>query len=125
MNTISNIGQSMAMDGHQYYNSVAVNGDSTKRIDPQLKVADSARVVDNIVQDMAELKASAQQLQRLSDQVMGHKIQFNVNNELGTVVVKIVDPNTNQVLKEIPSVEMQKIKLNVRRTLGAIFDELV
>ncbi len=125
MNTISNIGQSMAMDGHQYYNSVAANGDSTKKVESQLKVADSARVVDNIVQDMAELKASAQQLQRLSDQVMGHKIQFNVNNELGTVVVKIVDPNTNQVLKEIPSVEMQKIKLNIRRTLGAIFDELV
>lgn len=124
MSTVSNIGQSLAMDGQKYYNSVST-GAGTKSIEPKIQVADSARVVDNLQQNMAELKADAQQLQRLSDQVMGRKVQFIVNNELNTVIVKIVDPNTNQVIKEIPSVDMQKIKLNIRRSIGLLFDELV
>ncbi len=123
MNTISNIG-TMAMDGRQYYNSVS-NGGGAVNVQPQLNVADGKRVVENIEQNLAQTKADAQQLQMLSDQVMGRKVQFNVNKELNTVVVKIVDPNTNQVLKEIPSADIQKLKINIRKTIGLLFDEMV
>ena len=91
----------------------------------KLNVADGKRVVENIEQNLAQTKADAQQLQMLSDQVMGRKVQFNVNKELNTVVVKIVDPNTNQVLKEIPSADIQKLKINIRKTIGLLFDEMV
>ena len=57
--------------------------------------------------------------------VMGRKLRFNVNNELGSVVVKIVDSNTNQVIKEIPSADMQKIKINIRKAIGIIFDDVI
>ena len=55
---------------------------------------------------------------------MGRKVQFNVNNELDSVVVKIVDANTNQVVKEIPSEDIQKLKINIRRAIGLLFDDL-
>ena len=55
----------------------------------------------------------------------GRKLQFNVNKELGSVVVKIVDTTTNQVLKEIPSEDMQKLKLRLRKAIGNIIDDLV
>ena len=57
--------------------------------------------------------------------VMGRKLRFNVNEELGSIVVKIVDPNTEQVIKEIPSADIQKLKINVRRAIGVIFDDMV
>ena len=57
--------------------------------------------------------------------VDGRKLQFNVNKELGSVVVKIIDTNTNQVLKEIPSEDMQKLKLRIRKAIGNLFDEVI
>ncbi|MCQ2610655.1 MAG: flagellar protein FlaG [Treponema sp.] len=125
MNTVSNIGSQMAMDG-RYHNPSSVKGTGAAPIVPQKQIiADAAKVVDNIVQDNAQTKADAAQLQRLSDMVMGRKLQFNVNEELGTVVVKVVDPNTNQVLKEIPSQDIQRIKINIRKAIGVLFDEVI
>ena len=128
MNTISNIGASLAMEG-LYYNSPAVktiNSDLKAAVDvQQLNIADGARVVDNIVQNNAQIKADAQQLQKLSDMVMGRKLQFNVNEELGSIVVKVVDPSTNQVIKESPSADIQRLKISIRKAIGILFDEMI
>lgn len=128
MNTISNIGSSMAMEG-LYHSSPAVktvNSDLKAAVDvQQLNIADGARVVDNIVQNNAQIKADAQQLQKLSDMVMGRKLQFNVNEELGSIVVKVVDPSTNQVIKEIPSADIQRLKISIRKAIGVLFDEMI
>ena len=120
MNTInSNIGNTLAMEGHSNYNLA-------KQTDKESPVYnDAAKVVENIAETNANIKEDVQQLQRLSDMVMGRKLQFNVNNELGSVVIKIVDPNTNQVIKEIPSADMQKLKVRIRKAIGLLFDEMV
>jgi len=118
----------MAMEG-LYHNSPAVksvNSDLKAAVDvQQLNIADGARVVDNLVQNNAQIKADAQQLQKLSDMVMGRKLQFNVNEELGSIVVKVVDPSTNQVIKEIPSADIQRIKISIRKAIGVLFDEMI
>lgn len=129
MNTISSLGQTLAMDGLNL-NSSAVT--PAKNISTQkssavntLKTPTGSEVVDNLVQSMAEIKADAQQLQSMSDRVMGKELQFNVNKELGSIVVKVVDPSTNQVVKEIPSEEIQNLKIRIRKAIGIIFDEIV
>ena len=129
MNTISSLGQTLAMDGLNL-NSSAVT--PAKNISTQkssavntLKTPTGSEVVDNLVQSMAEIKADAQQLQSMSDRVMGRELQFNVNKELGSIVVKVVDPSTNQVVKEIPSEEIQNLKILIRKAIGIIFDEIV
>lgn len=129
MNTISSLGQTLAMDGLNL-NSSAVT--PAKNISTQkssavntLKTPTGSEVVDNLVQSMAEIKADAQELQSMSDRVMGRELQFNVNKELGSIVVKVVDPSTNQVVKEIPSEEIQNLKIRIRKAIGIIFDEIV
>lgn len=129
MNTISSLGQTLAMDGLNL-NISAVT--PAKNISTQkssavntLKTPTGSEVVDNLVQSMAEIKADAQQLQSMSDRVMGRELQFNVNKELGSIVVKVVDPSTNQVVKEIPSEEIQNLKIRIRKAIGIIFDEIV
>lgn len=129
MNTISSLGQTLAMDGLNL-NSSAVT--PAKNISTQkssavntLKTPTGSEVVDNLVQSMAEIKADAQQLQSMSNRVMGRELQFNVNKELGSIVVKVVDPSTNQVVKEIPSEEIQNLKIRIRKAIGIIFDEIV
>lgn len=125
MNTISNIGANLATDG-RYYNSSAVKASQNiQAVNQHLNIADGARVVDSLVQNNAQIKADAYELQKLSDMVMGPKLQFNVNEELGSVIVKVVDPTTNQVIKEIPSPDIQRLKMNIRKAIGVLFDEMI
>ncbi len=127
MNTISSLGQAMAMDGLNAYN-VQVSQMKKTSADTtvsQKVVPTGSEVAQDIVKNAADVKADAKQLEKMSDLISGRKLQFNVNNELGSIVVKVVDPNTNQVLKEIPSEDMQKLKINIRKTIGALFDQLI
>ncbi|MBQ7537768.1 flagellar protein FlaG [uncultured Treponema sp.] len=128
MNTINSIGQNLAMDGHFAYNSGAATAvkQTAAPIKPaEVPMADAAQVVQNITNNLAQVKEDAKQLQRLSDVVMGRKVLFSVNQELNQVVVSIVDPSTDKVIKEIPSADLQKLKVRIRKTIGLLFDEMI
>ena len=129
MNTISTQSSMvrMATDGQALYSSAA-QAANNNAIAKQASVPitpTGAQVAQNIEKNLAEIKADSQQLQKMSEMVDGRKLQFNVNKELGSVVVKIIDSNTNQVLKEIPSEDMQKLKLRLRKAIGNLFDEVI
>ena len=123
------------MDGHLKVNSGAatVKRQSTAAAgsvkEPvaaaETPMADAAHVVQNITENIAQVQEDVRQLQRLSDAVMGRKVQFSVNQELNQVVVAIVDPSTDQVIKEIPSADIQKMKARIRKTIGLLFDEMI
>lgn len=124
MNTINSAVQSLAMDGQALYST------SFKKSSPSLKAAapviqSGAEVAQSIEKNLAETKASSQELQKLTEISSGRKLQFNVNKELGSVVVKIVDSTTNQVVKEIPSEDMQRLKIRIRKAIGNLYDKLV
>lgn len=128
MNTISSstIGQTMAMDGRSYTSAPAVKQKATVNLPETSKLpSSSAEVAQTIEQNLAQVKESVAQLQKLSDLTVGHKLQFNVNNELGEVIVKVVDPNTNQVIKEIPSEDVQNMQIRMKKVLGLLFDEMI
>ena len=127
MNTINtNSMVHVAMDGQSLYN---INKNSASNTVQQIAAASitptGAQVAQNIEQNMAELKADSQALQRMSEMVGGNKLQFSVNKELGSVVVSIVDSETNQVIKQIPSEDMVKLKLRIRKAIGSMFDEVI
>ena len=112
-----------AMDGQSLYSSAVTMSKSNvvkQTVEPITPTG--AQVAQNIEQNLAEIKEDSQQLQKMYEMVDGRKLQFNVNKELGSVVVRVVDSNTNQVLKEIPSEDMQKLKLRLRKAIGNLFD---
>ena len=112
-----------AMDGQSLYSSAVTMSKSNvvkQTVEPI--TPNGAQVAQNIEQNLAQIKEDSQQLQKMYEMVDGRKLQFNVNKELGSVVVRVVDSNTNQVLKEIPSEDMQKLKLRLRKAIGNLFD---
>ena len=129
MNTINSYVQSMTTDGHNLHTNAYQQGKSDSAVnrinEKTLSTPTAADVAADMVQNAAETKADAVQLQKMSDLVSARKVLFNVNDELGSVVVKIVDPNTEQVLKEIPSKDIQNLKIRIRKTIGILFDDLV
>lgn len=128
MNAINSFGQNLAMDGRFKTNS----GSTTAAIKPsapikpaEVPMADAEQVVQNITENIAQVKEDVKQLQRLSDAVMGRKVTFSVNQELNQVVVSIIDPSTDRVIKEIPSTDVQKLKVRIRKAIGLLFDEMI
>ena len=123
MNTISTIGR-MAMDGQSVYSNFSQQKVQVPEIkSPMPKTASD--VLKNFEANKAETEASARELQRLSDLVTGHKLQFNVNQELDKVVVRVVDTSTNEVIREIPSEDLQRIQARMKHAIGVLFDELI
>ena len=127
MNTINtNSMVHVAMDGQSLYN---INKNSASNAAQQVAAQSitptGAQVAQNIEQNMAEIKADTQALQKMTEMVGGNKLLFSVNKELGSVVVSIVDSETNQVIKQIPSEDMQKLKLRIRKAIGSMFDEVI
>ena len=128
MNTIiSSIGQRLAMDGQNYFKvAPQIPGAGTATAGVARSVPGGAEVAQNIAQNLAEIRENAQQLQRLSDTVMGRRsLRFSVNEELGEVVISVLDPSTNKVIKEIPSEDIQKMKVSMKKAIGLLFDEMI
>ena len=127
MNTINtNSMVHVAMDGQSLYNiNKNTAGNTVQQAAAQSITPTGAQVAQNIEQNMADLKADTQALQKMTEMVGGNKLQFSVNKELGSVVVSIVDSATNQVIKQIPSEDMQKLKLRIRKAIGSMFDEVI
>jgi len=126
MNTISTIGQTGAMDGTTVSSSFETTKNIKLRTDSMNKLPDSAaEVSENISRNIEATKANVQELQRLSDMVMGHKLQFNVNEDLNKVIVRVVNSKTNEVIREIPSEEVQKFQSRLKRQIGLLFDEVI
>ncbi|SFI50134.1 flagellar protein FlaG [Treponema bryantii] len=128
MNTINtNSMVHVAMDGQSLYNTN--KNSASNSVQQQVAAASitptGAQVAQNIEQNIAEIKADSQALQKMTEMVGGNKLQFSVNKELGSVVVSIVDSTTNQVIKQIPSEDMQKLKLRIRKAIGSMFDEVI
>ncbi|MCQ2598410.1 MAG: flagellar protein FlaG [Treponema sp.] len=122
MNTISSSVSSLTMEGQNLY---AVRSESSKPVVKSPVIQSGAEVAQSIEKNMAELKADIQQIEKLAESTSGRKLQFNVNKELKQVIVRIVDSNTNQVVKEIPSEDMVKLKIRIRKAIGSLYDKMV
>ncbi|WP_407400942.1 flagellar protein FlaG [Treponema sp.] len=125
MNTISTIGGTMATDGRNVYNSLSVNKTAPKVEVETPMPTTAAEVLQNMEQSKADIEASAKELQRLSDMVTGHKLHFNVNSELNKIVVTVVNASTNEVIRQIPSEDVQRIQARMKHAIGVLFDEMI
>lgn len=117
MNAISSItGQNLVQTSQ-----AQILNNTTTQSTVSLLMATPKEVAQNIAQNVAEAEASARQMQRIASGI-GRTLQFNVNKELGNVVIKIIDPSTDTVIREIPSAEMQQLHIKLRKTMNLFFD---
>jgi len=66
--------------------------------------------VDDVVVDMNRM---AQQLHR--------ELQFSTSEESGQIVIKVIDKETDEVIREIPSEEVQEMRARLSEAAGMIF----
>ncbi|MDR1894816.1 MAG: flagellar protein FlaG [Spirochaetales bacterium] len=53
------------------------------------------------------------------------KLKFSIDRELNKVIVKVVDSQTNRVIKEIPPEELLRLYSSLKRAIGVLVDEQI
>ena len=69
------------------------------------------------------LQSTAADLQRLGN-AFNKKLQFVVDHRSNEVIVKVIDKETDKVIKELPPEELQRLHSNLREAIGLLFDEM-
>lgn len=70
------------------------------------------------------IRSTASDLEQVS-LVFNKKLQFVVDHKSNDVIVKVIDKETEKVIKELPPEELQRLHTNLRETIGFLFDERV
>jgi len=70
------------------------------------------------------LNSTAADLERIS-LVFNKKLQFVVDHGSNEVIVKVIDRETDKVIKELPPEELQRLHNNLKDTIGFLFDTRV
>ena len=70
------------------------------------------------------LHSTAADLERVS-LVFNKKLQFVVDQSSNEVIVKVIDKETDKVIKTLPPEELQRLHTNVKEVIGFLFDERV
>jgi hypothetical protein len=53
------------------------------------------------------------------------RLKISVNEEIDRVVVKVIDGNTDKIIKEIPPEELQRLIARIKETIGLLFDQKI
>ncbi|MDR2471820.1 MAG: flagellar protein FlaG [Treponema sp.] len=53
------------------------------------------------------------------------KLKFEVNHQSNDVIVKVIDPETDKVIKVLPPEELQRLHSRLKETIGFLFDERI
>ena len=70
------------------------------------------------------IQSTAADIQRLSS-AFNKKLQFVVDHSSNQVIVKVIDKETDKVIKELPPAELQRLYSNLKEAIGLLFDEMV
>jgi flagellar protein FlaG len=74
--------------------------------------------------DTAELRSQAADMEQIS-MALNRKLKFTVDHQSHEVTVKVIDPETDKVIRILPPEELQRLHSKIQETIGFLFDERV
>ncbi len=83
-----------------------------------------ARELPSASADDVPLESLVRDLQIVAS-TLDRRLQFSINRDLNEVVVKVVDRQTDKVIKELPPREIQRLHVRLREAIGLLIDEQI
>jgi flagellar protein FlaG len=74
--------------------------------------------------EFPDLKQTTSDLERVS-MAFDRRFKFIIDQESREILIKVIDNETDKVIKVLPPEELQRIHSRIRETLGFLFDTLV
>jgi flagellar protein FlaG len=75
-------------------------------------------------QRAADLGAAAADMEQVS-LAFNRRLKFVVDHQSHEVTVKVIDPETDKVIRILPPEELQRLHGKIRETIGFLFDQRV
>lgn len=91
-----------------------INDDRTARTEAATKA--EKPTLQEVIDISERLNNSVQKIQR--------DINFSVDETLGEIVVKVVDRETQETIRQIPSEEMLSLSRNIEEITSLLFDKI-
>lgn len=70
------------------------------------------------------IDSTAADLQRIGN-AFNKELRFEVDHNSMEVIVKVIDKETDKVIRELPPEELQRLHRNLKEAIGLLFDEMV
>ena len=71
-----------------------------------------------------DLKQTASNLEQIS-LAFNRRLKFVVDEDSRQIIVKVIDNETDKVIKVLPPEELQRLHSRIRETMGFLFDRMV
>lgn len=71
-----------------------------------------------------DIDNAVRELQIIS-KAFNRRLQFTINRDLDQVVVKVIDAETDKLIRELPSRELQRLHVRIREAIGLLIDETI
>jgi flagellar protein FlaG len=75
-------------------------------------------------QRTSDLQTTASELERIS-LAFNRRLRFEIDHESKEIVVKVIDNETDKVIRELPPEELKRLHNNIRESIGVLFDQTV
>ena len=74
--------------------------------------------------DPVIVQRTIREIQEFSS-ILNHRLKYSVNRETNMVIVKVIDGETDKVIKVLPPEALQRLHAQMRDTIGLLFDETI
>jgi len=100
-----------------------------ERIAVQAKAAETKMAIENAQESLpGTQKKPLPEIMVELEQItvaFNKKLKFEVNHQSNDITVKVIDPETDKVIKVLPPKELQRLHSRLREAIGFLFDESV
>jgi flagellar protein FlaG len=100
-----------------------------------LRTAEQRAVADKVIASLPgnnnKIEAAHKDLRRIASDIshvsltFNKKLQFIVDHQSNEVIVKVIDKETDKVIKVIPPEELRRLHRRIKETIGFLFNEEV
>ncbi|MDR2543691.1 MAG: flagellar protein FlaG [Treponema sp.] len=104
--------------------STPISDSRGQQVRPEIKTNPHTAQILREQQKKLEQQTQIVDLERIG-QAFNKKLQFVVDHTSNEVIVKVIDKETDKVIKVIPPEELQRLHRNLKETIGLLLDEMV
>jgi len=104
--------------GHNTVTPSAFYGDIKPQTTKQVQTQQETNIKPHVIQ------SKAADIQRISQTLSNKKLQFVVDQSSNQVIVKVIDKDTDKVIKELPPEELQRLHSNLQEAIGLLLNEM-
>ena len=82
------------------------------------------QIQEIVNKEIPDIEEVMKDLNRIANSnILNKKVKLSVNRDINRVIIKIVDRDTDKVIKEIPCKELQQLAIHLKKAIGILFDE--